>query len=200
MPRHAFNDPGHVHFLTFSCYHRHQFLTDDRVRAWLVDAIELARKKHQFALWAYVIMPDHVHLLINPTNEKYSISDILRDIKEPVSHRLVKYWRDTAPWKLELMKARQGKRKVHRLWQAGGGFDRNLTDWDRIAKAIVYVEWNPVRRGFVGEPTEWEWSSSRSRAGLTDVPLRVDPLETTCALPGAREDRTRGPDPRSGLA
>ncbi|MBI5868912.1 MAG: hypothetical protein HZB43_11620, partial [candidate division Zixibacteria bacterium] len=58
MPRHAFNAPGHVHFLTFSCYHKHQFLTEDRVRVWLVESIDLARKKHRFALWAYVIMPD----------------------------------------------------------------------------------------------------------------------------------------------
>jgi REP element-mobilizing transposase RayT len=108
MPRRAYNDPGHAHFLTFSCYHRHQFLTDDRVRMWLTDSIGIARTRNDFTLWAYVIMPDHVHVLIHPRWEEYSISKILRDIKEPVSHRVVRQVRETAAWKLKLMKARQG--------------------------------------------------------------------------------------------
>ncbi len=176
MHRRAYNDPGHVHFLTFSCYHRHQFLTDDRVRTWLTDSIALAKRKHEFALWSYVIMPEHLHMVIHPQNEHYSVSRFLRDVKEPVSHRLVRHFRENAPGQLERMKARQGRREVHRLWQAGGGFDRNLTDWGRIQKAIDYIEWNPVRRGIVAAPAEWIWSSARSRAGVTDVPLAVDPV------------------------
>jgi len=165
MHRRVFNDPGHVHFLTFSCYHKHQFLTDDRVRSWLTDSISTAGSKHNIAIWAYVIMPDHVHMLVHPISEMYSISRFLRDIKEPVRHRLVRYFRDNAPTKLELMKARQGRREVHRLWQAGGGFDRNLTDWDRIQRAIEYIEWNPVRRGFVSTP--------RTGSGQVRVPERA---------------------------
>lgn len=177
MRRRAFNDPGHAHFLTFSCYHRRQFLTDDRVRTWLAESIDAARHKHDFGMWAYVFMPDHVHLLLYPHRNAYSISTILRDIKEPLAQRLVSYWRKEAPWHLDRMKARQGRREIHRLWQAGGGYDRNLTDPDTIGRAIDYIEWNPVRRGYVKEPSEWIWSSARSRLGVEDVPLRIDMLQ-----------------------
>lgn len=48
---------------------------------------------------------------------------------------------------------------------------------DRVNKALEYIEWNPVRRGYMTAPTEWRWSSAQARAGVDDVPLRLDPLE-----------------------
>ena len=76
-----YNDPGHADFLTFSCFRRQPFLLSDRVRHWFIDAIELARQRHQLHLWAYVIMPEHVHLLIYPRADVYSISRILSTLK-----------------------------------------------------------------------------------------------------------------------
>ena len=176
MPRHFYNDPGHAHFLTFSCFHKRQFLTDERVRIWLAESIDAARVKHDFSIWAYVFMPNHVHLLIHPNRDEYSISKILRDIKEPVSQQFMAHLRKNTPWKLKLMKARQGTREVYRLWQAGGGFDRNLFEWDEIEGKINYIELNPVRRKLVKEPNEWIWSSARARTVEGRVPLKVDPV------------------------
>ena len=62
--RRNFNDPGHAHALTFSCYHRLQFLSGERTCQWLASSIENARQRLQFDLWAWVFMPDHVHLII----------------------------------------------------------------------------------------------------------------------------------------
>jgi len=174
--RKVFNDPGHAHFLTFSCFHRRQFLTNDSIRLWLVDSIRFARERHAFSLWAYVFMPDHVHLLIHPTPEDYSMSKILRNIKEQPARKAIRLWRETSPSRLESMRARQGERQVHRLWQAGGGYDRNLYDPEAIVKAADYIEWNPVRKGYVENPHDWIWSSARARAGMDNVLLSVDPL------------------------
>jgi len=55
---------GHAHELTFSCFHRRQFLRSDRACNWLARAISNAREKHLFHIWAYVFMPTHAHLLI----------------------------------------------------------------------------------------------------------------------------------------
>jgi putative transposase len=57
--RRRFNDPGHAHALTFSCYRRQAFLARDGSRQWLIDAIDRARRKHSFHVRAYVIMPEH---------------------------------------------------------------------------------------------------------------------------------------------
>ena len=58
--RRRYDEPGHARELTFSCYRRFQFLSRDRTRQWFVDALEAARAKWAFDLWAYVLMPAHV--------------------------------------------------------------------------------------------------------------------------------------------
>jgi len=79
------NTPGQAHALTFSCYCNRPFLSKQRTCEWLVQAIDAARRRHAFDLWAYVFMPDHVHLVIYPRCEDYSISRILLSIRQPVS-------------------------------------------------------------------------------------------------------------------
>lgn len=55
---------GHNHFLTFSCYRRLPFLNDDHARTVFLDLLETLRRRHQFLLFGYVLMPEHVHLLL----------------------------------------------------------------------------------------------------------------------------------------
>jgi putative transposase len=61
-----YDDPGHAHALTFSCYRRLPLLSKDQTRRWLIEAIDVARRLVHFDLWAYVIMPEHAHLLLAP--------------------------------------------------------------------------------------------------------------------------------------
>ena len=82
-----YNNPGEAHALTFSCFRRQTFLGKGRSRNWLIDAINRAREKLAFHVWAYVIMPEHAHLLIWPTQAAYDISKILKAIKKSVANR-----------------------------------------------------------------------------------------------------------------
>src|SRR4051794_385181 len=102
-----YNDPGHAHSLTFSCFHRQPFLNSDRSRQWFIDAVERARLKHRFHVWAYVIMPEHVHLLLWPTNSRYSTSDFLNSIKQSVSKRALLFVQREARTFLARMEDRQ---------------------------------------------------------------------------------------------
>ena len=79
---------GHAHFLTFSCYRRMQLLSKDRTRFWFLEALGKARVKHEFDLWAWVIMPEHVHLLIYPRKPHYKTSKILASVKKRVLARI----------------------------------------------------------------------------------------------------------------
>ena len=63
---HRYDRPGDAHELTFSCYKRLPLLSRDRTRKWFIEAIEESRKILSFDLWAYVIMPEHAHVLIRP--------------------------------------------------------------------------------------------------------------------------------------
>ena len=87
LHRRSFNDPGHAHELTFTCYRNYHFLASDRTCGWLAEAIEEARIDQDFALWAFVFMPDHVHLIVWPRRLIYSVAGILKATKSPVGRR-----------------------------------------------------------------------------------------------------------------
>src|SRR5688572_4568175 len=95
--RRRYENPNDARSLTFSCFHRRPFLSRDGSRLWLVDAIDVARQKHGFHLWAYVIMPEHVHLLIWPNHVVHSISKVLLTIKQSVAKRALVHVRKNAP-------------------------------------------------------------------------------------------------------
>ncbi|MCA8993910.1 MAG: transposase [Planctomycetaceae bacterium] len=155
------NEVGHAHFLTFSCFRRQQFLSKDRSRTWMVDAIDLARKTHNLHLWSYVIMPEHVHLLFCPTTAEYSISAILTTLKQSVAKRAKRYVEKHASEFLTRMEDRQPNGRVsHRFWQRGGGFDSNLTEPKAVWETVDYIHANPVRRELCIRPVDWTWSSA----------------------------------------
>ncbi len=170
-----YNDSGHAHELTFSCFRGQPFLNGNHARAWLVDAIRLAKKKHSFHVWAYVIMPEHAHLLIWPTSPIYDISKILATVKLPVTRRAVNHVHKTAPSFLERMRDKQPNGDSHfRFWQRGGGYDRNSIEPRTIWKQIDYIHFNPVRRGLCERPEDWYWSSAGIYAGVRNEPISVD--------------------------
>jgi putative transposase len=170
-----YNDAGHAHELTFSCFRQQPFLAGDLARAWLVDAIHLARKRHSFHVWAYVFMPEHVHVLIWPRSPTYDISKILTTIKLPVTRRALNHVRKNVPKFLVRMRDAQPNGDVHyRFWQRGGGYDRNSYEPETIWKQIDYIHANPVRRGLCGKAEDWNWSSAAIYAGLQDGPIPID--------------------------
>ncbi|MBD3258233.1 hypothetical protein GF377_07350, partial [candidate division GN15 bacterium] len=123
-----------------------------------------ARRKGQFKIWAYVVMPEHVHLLVFPSGEEHEVGAILRSLKEGFSRSIVKHWCESSPQMLKRIRTQRGNRIVHSFWQEGGGFDRDIIRWDMIKQAVDYTEWNPVRRGLVRQPSDWFWSSASARS------------------------------------
>jgi putative transposase len=168
--------PGEARCLTFCCYHRFPFLEKDRTRQWFLEALQAARAEWGFALWAYVLMPEHVHVLLLPRLEAPSLTGILRDLKEPVGRKAVAYLEKHAPAWLEKITVREGKRVRRRFWQPGSGFDRNIREMQVVLAEIDYIHANPVRRGLVARPKDWQWSSAPWYAGIGPVPIEMDPL------------------------
>ena len=141
--RESWNIAGHSHFLTFSTLRRHQYLLDERICEFLVESIEQAALKHHFVLFAYVFMPDHVHLLIHPLDEQYDMAKILQSIKQ-------------GP-------ARKAKNRSYipgELWEPGGGYDSNLISRESKVSCIGYIHFNPVRKDMVENPWDYPWSSA----------------------------------------
>jgi putative transposase len=175
----SYNEPGHAHELTFSCFRRLPLLSRDRCRQWMIEALESARQRQNLALWAYVIMPEHVHVIVCPRRSVYEVRLIRTALKVPVQRNALAFLRREAPGYLHQLCDRQPNGEVHyRFWQRGGGYDRNITDPRTLQTMIEYIHNNPVRRGLVERPTDWAWSSARYYEGRPDAVLAMDPLPT----------------------
>jgi putative transposase len=172
--RRNYNEPGHAHELTFSCYQGFKFLKAERTCEWLAEAIEDARVELNFDLWAYVFMPEHAHLIVRPREGGYDIADIRKSIKAPVGSKAIKYLLVEAPEWIQRITRKRGKKTERQFWQSGGGFDRNVIKPGTLMNMIDYIHMNPVRRGLVTKPEEWKWSSATWYLGGGEVPIRVD--------------------------
>lgn len=166
--------PFDVHHLTFSCFRRQPFLQGQRACRWFIDALAAARIKHPFALMAYVIMPEHVHLVILP-REGTTISAVLKSVKLPVARKALNWAQRDDPQFLSRMEQQQSNgRMAHRFWLRGGGYDRNLRSDRDIHEKIRYIHENPVRRGLVENAEDWPWSSWRAHHRSVDEPVAID--------------------------
>lgn len=172
--RQCFEEGKAPHELTFSCHNGYPFLQRDRKRKWFVDSLIAARRKWPINLWAWVIMPEHVHLIVAPRELNVRIGKIRGAIKKPVSKKAVKWLYAHAPqWIPKISMAERGKIR-HRFWRAGGGYDRTVEETRTLAKMIEYIHLNPVRRGLVERAEDWEWSSARWYAGMSPVHIEMD--------------------------
>ena len=170
---HRYSIAGNAHELTFSCYNNQRFLSADRICKYLVDSINSSRVKYQFNLWAYVFMPNHVHLLLCPRMTKYSISSILLSIKQPVARKAIDYLKKNNPNGLKHLATFQ-KHRPYRFWQKGGGYDRNITKIKTIITLVRYIHNNPVRKGLVETTDQWYYSSAADWQGISQGPIQID--------------------------
>jgi len=172
---HRFNYPGHAHELTFTCNRGLSFLEDPSACDILLTVLSEARKQCPFKLWAYVLMPNHVHLLLWPECLHYDISRIEGSIKGICSKRYRDYLAQNLKSVPQTFMRRIGSRSVFCLWQPGGGYDRNLWKAKAIQHSIAYIEANPVRKGLAATPQSYQWSSAHARAtGKGVVPDAFD--------------------------
>ena len=162
---------GGARFVTFSCQRRLALLGRAQIRDVFVEALEIARKRHGFELFAWVVMPEHVHLLMRPKSGSL-LSDALRSLKTSVAKRVLRRWLELDAPVLEKIRTPRGEL---RFWQKGGGFDRNVRDLEEFCREVRYIHRNPVERGLVGRPEDWRWSSVRWWLGDRDGVLPCDP-------------------------
>ena len=167
-----YNVSGHAHFLTFSCYRRMALLSNDTWREWLCESVRKHCDAHQIALWAYVFMPEHIHLLLKPLREKYDLAAFEKSVKVSWSRKMIVHLSRIKSPLLDRCRTKNG----FRFWQPGGGHDLNIWTLKKAIEKAQYCHNNPVKRRLVKSPEKWRWSSFRwLEQGKRDgEPLRID--------------------------
>ena len=140
---------GDVHFITFSCHGRAPYLVASEAKEVFLNTLESVRKRYDFSILGYVLMPEHVHLLISePTVKPLSVA--LAVIKRSVSQKLPE-----SPFWLPRY------------------YDFNVFTQAKRVEKLRYIHRNPVHRGLVEKPEDYPWSSFRTYALHEHGPVTI---------------------------
>jgi putative transposase len=146
----------HLHFVTCSCYHRQPLLGAPRRRNLFLSVLKRMRKRYQFVVVGYVVMPEHIHLLISEPQLK-TPSTVIQALKLGFARRV----RAQEKRRRNPAQATLFDRIPQHIWQKRF-YDFNVwTERKRIEK-LRYMHRNPMKRGLVESPELWRWSSFRA--------------------------------------
>ncbi len=146
----------------------------DKIKFLTCEAIAEAKKSSGFALYAYVIMPDHFHSI---TDSFLDSSDTLRYLNGIISRRIINYLKEN-DYQSSLIKLRQEDKKrnyKYSLWEHHNN-TFSITGETTLMQKVNYIHQNPVRAGLVERAEEYLFSSARIWRGCPreDEPLEVD--------------------------
>ena len=134
-----FQQSGQSHFITFCCYHRRPLFTSAEAKGTFEAALERVRRAYRLRVYAYVVMPEHVHLLLSEP-EAATLGEALKSLKQGVSRRLIG--------------------DAEHFWQKRC-YDHNVRNYEKFVEKLRYIHRNPVKRGLCVRPEDWLWSSFR---------------------------------------
>ena len=126
--------------MTFSCYRRQPRFDHAAAYELFLHCLEDMRFRFAIRMYGYVVMPEHVHILLSEPKHG-SLADAIHYLKLAFSKR-------------------HRRRPSGAFWQKRY-HDRNVRDADEFSVKLRYLHRNPVKRGLVVEPYQWKWSSFR---------------------------------------
>ena len=162
---------GDLHYITCSCLHRRPLLGSPEARDFFLSVFEQVRRSYVFDVIAYVVMPEHVHLLISES-PAVPPAKVIQVFKQRVSRR-----------KRGKKRPRNGQLALRfpgdladyrRFWQRRY-YDFNVYSRKKLWEKLHYMHANPVAERLVRHPREWPWSSWAAYATGEGI-LKIDPI------------------------
>ena len=176
------------HFVTFTVVDWVDVFTRKIYRDIFLDSLKFCQEHKGLTLLGYVIMSNHVHLIIRSDDGK--LSDLIRDIKKFTAQKILKQIMETEESRSDWMLKRfqfsarsNSKNSEYQFWQAGNHPEEIFTEkflWSKLN----YIHMNPVRAGIVSKASDYLYSSASNYVGkesllnitLADIPV-INPLK-----------------------
>lgn len=130
--------PNSCYYITTSTYDRRRILANEKVCKILFDSLYFLEEKGRIKAICGIVMPDHIHVVFQ-LMEGQNLSKVMKDFKSFTSHKINK------------LLNRKGF-----VWQEQY-YDHNIRSYENLEKIVQYCHENPVRKGLVDKPEDWEY-------------------------------------------
>ena len=137
----------------------------------LIEELMTLRSKDGVRFLGYVIMPEHIHLVLWPPLDT-QLGVLIGQVKGRAGHRIVRIADETV---LRGLAVTTREQRQYQVFQRRC-YDHNCRTIDAVRDKVEYRHKNPVTRGLVNSPGEWAWSSYNWYQGARDVPFGMDAI------------------------
>ena len=155
-----YQQAGDLHFVTFSCYHRLAYLETAPARELFERSLETIRLRYRFFVIGYVVMPEHVHLLVSERRD------------------------GTLARALQALKLSVAVQSAQRPFWQRRYYDFNVRSEKKRIEKLRYMHRNPVVRGLVANAEDWRWSSFRHYATGEEGTVEIESFWTAARRGG----------------
>lgn len=179
--KYKFHDSNGLYFISTAVVYWADVFTRREYKDIVINSLKYCMEHKGLVIHSYVIMTNHIHLIISRKEDGLSFSEIMRDFKKFTAMNLIKSIKENPQesrkdWLLDLLaKAGQanGNNTKYQLWQQDNHPIELEGDW--IDEKLSYIHNNPVKEGWVTEPEDYWYSSARNYAEL-DAPLKIESI------------------------
>ena len=169
-----------AYFLTLTVVGWVDVFTRKNHRDALIESIRHCQKNKGLIVFAYCVMSNHLHMIVN-THDPYLLKDTIRDLKKFTSRKIVEQIKDDPEsrreWLLKLFSEsaeKTGKHKNYKFWKKGNHAIEIYSE-KFVCTKINYIHNNPVEAGFVRNAHEWVYSSASNYQEMDSI-LEVETL------------------------
>ncbi len=168
MSRHyKFHNPNGLYFVSFSVVFWLSVFIREEYNELLITNLKYCQKHKGLNLYAYCIMPNHLHIVFNA--EHGNPSNLLRDYKRATAKALITSVKENPKesrkiWIIDLLKQaaiKDNRDNTHQFWQHDNHPIELWSHWV-IKQKVNYIHQNPVKAGFIHTAYEWKYSSARN--------------------------------------
>jgi len=157
-------DPEHLYFITTSASQRAHHFRRDVIKRILVDSLNTGRILGQYHLFAFVIMPNHIHIIIR-CKQEYNSSDVVREFKKATSNLIIRQFEAEGDNRsLELLEkgVKFPQKQQYAVWE-NEYQAKNIFTPKYLGQKLEYIHQNPIQPYWrlADLPEEYVWSSAR---------------------------------------
>ena len=160
-----YDNLGTARFVTFSCFQKREYFKNIESKMIFLKCLKDFRKNVSIKIYGYVIMPDHIHLVLHPPNG-LKLGVLIGQLKGRSSNAIIKIRDDIS--------VRSNGHPA--VWEKRC-YDHNCRTHEIVVEKNNYCHMNPVKAGIVDNPLDYVWSSYRCYEGYKDVALEIDMIE-----------------------